>query len=227
MKNNNSFGYIRTLCAVAMFCSLAYVVSFCIPIKVQFLTFDAKDAIITIGGMFFGPFAALAMSIIVPVLEIMTLSDTGIYGLIMNCLSSAAFSVTASLVYKSKRKMSGALLGLFSGIIAMVTIMMVANIIVTPIYMGITQEAVIELIPTLLLPFNVAKSVLNAALVLLLYKPFTTALRATNNIPDAPERKNSIWYSILAVIIAALLISAAIYLYFTVLDASFTLAIKK
>ena len=70
------FEHIKKLTCIAMFCSLAYIVSFCFPIKVEFLTFDAKDSIIAIGGMFFGPLSAAAMSVIVPILE-MPSSSTG------------------------------------------------------------------------------------------------------------------------------------------------------
>ena len=104
MKNRNGIA-IRKMTTIALFTALAYAVTLLFRIDVSFLTFDAKDAIIAIGGMLFGPIAALVRSIIVPFMEFLTLSDTGIYGLIMNFLSSAAFSVTASLVYKYRRKM--------------------------------------------------------------------------------------------------------------------------
>ena len=213
----------KKLAAVAMLCALAYIVSFCFPIKVQFLTFDAKDAIIAIGGMLFGPLAALVMSIIVPFMEFLTLSDTGIYGFIMNFLSSAAFSVTASLVYKYRRKMSGAVIGLSSAVIAMITIMMIANIFITPYYMGVSRQMVIGIIPTLLLPFNATKSILNAALVLLLYKPFITALRATNIVPKGDNaKKASPLYTVITVSVAIVLLIIAFIVYFTVLGGSFS-----
>ncbi len=222
MNKTSSIVHVKKLCAVAMLCALAFIVSFCFPIKVQFLTFDAKDAVIAIGGMFFGPLAALAMSLVVPFLEFITFSDTGIYGLIMNFLSSAAFSITASLVYKYKRKMSGAVIGLISAVFAMVAVMMIANLFITPFYMGVSRGMVVDLIPPLLLPFNATKSVLNAALVLLLYKPFTLALRATNLVPkgDAPKRISPV-YTVVTIICAVALLIIAFVVYFTVLGGSF------
>ncbi len=221
MKKSATNERTKKLAAVAMFCALAYIVSFCFPIKVQFLTFDAKDAVIAIGGMFFGPLAALAMACIVPVMEFLTLSDTGVYGLIMNFLSSAAFGVTASLVYKYRRKMSGAVFGLTSAVLTMVGVMMVANIFITPFYMGVSRDMVVDLIPTLLLPFNATKSVLNAALVLLLYKPFTTALRATNLVPKSSNTiKNSPVYTAITIFVAVLLLCASLVVYFTLLGGS-------
>lgn len=213
---------LKKLVAIAMLCALAFIVSFCFPIKVQFLTFDAKDAIIAIGGMFFGPLAALAMSVVVPFLEFVSFSDTGIYGLIMNFLSSAAFSITASLVYKYKRKISGAVFGLFMAVFAMVTVMMIANIFITPFYMGVPRDTVIKLIPTLLLPFNATKSVLNAALVLLLYKPFTTALRAASLAPQKDSTPSSPMVTIITIISALLLLGIALAVYISVLGGTFS-----
>lgn len=218
---NNTFNnslHTKRIVSVGIFCAAAFIISFCFPIKVQFLTFDAKDAVIAIGGMFFGPLAALAMSVIVPVLEFLSFSDTGIYGLIMNFLSSAAFSVTAAAVYKYKRNISGAVLGLLSSIFTMIAVMMASNLLITPYYTGMPTDAVAKMIPTLLLPFNATKATLNAALVLLLYKPFTRALRAARLVPKSKEeRKNSSVISIITVICALLLILASVLVYVFVL----------
>lgn len=213
---------IKKLACVAMFCALAYIVSFCFPIKVQFLTFDAKDAIIAIGGMFFGPVAAISMSFIVPFLEFISFSDTGIYGFIMNFLSSAAFSVTASLIYKYKRRMTGAVIGLASSVLAMTAVMMVANLFITPLYVSMPRETVAEMIPTLLLPFNLTKAVLNSGLVLLLYKPFTTALRAAKLVPKGNTAKNSPLVTVFSAIAAIALLMGAILIYIIVLKGSFS-----
>ena len=212
---------IKKLVSVAMLCAVAYIVSFICPIKVQFLTFDAKDSIIAIGGMFFGPLAALFMSLIVPFLEFISISDTGIYGFIMNFLSSAAFSITASLVYKYKRKMSGAVIGLISAILATTAVMFLANLYITPYYMGVSRDTVAQLLPTLILPFNLTKSLLNSGLVLLLYKPFTTALRATKLVPPSEnKRKPSITVTIITIIASVIILSLALFVYIVLLDGS-------
>jgi len=218
--------HIKKLTSIAMFCAIAFIVSFCFPIKVQFLTFDAKDAVIAIGGMFFGPLSALTMSVVVPFLEFISFSDTGIYGLIMNFLSSAAFSITASLVYKYRRKMSGAVIGLVSSVIVVCAVMLLANMVITPIYarinFGMTRAEVIALLPTLLLPFNLTKSVMNAALVLLLYKPFTTALRAARLVKKEKNTSSAPMLTVITVSVAILLLAAAITVYIFVLGGSFS-----
>jgi riboflavin transporter FmnP len=87
----------RRLVALALFAALAYVCTFLLHIKVLFLTFDAKDSMMAIAGMFFGPGAAAILSFLVPTLELFTIgSETGLYGFVMNVASSLAFSVTAA-----------------------------------------------------------------------------------------------------------------------------------
>ena len=70
---------------IAFFSALAYIVSFLTGfIKVQFLTFDAKDCIITIGALSLGPVAGVLTAAIVALLEFMLSSTTGPWGLLMN-----------------------------------------------------------------------------------------------------------------------------------------------
>lgn len=94
----------KKLVTVAMLCAIAYVVMLVgrIPI-VLFLSYEAKDVIIAIGGFIYGPLTAFIISLIVSVVEMFTASDTGWIGCLMNILSSCSFACTAALIYKRKR----------------------------------------------------------------------------------------------------------------------------
>ncbi len=181
MNRQNASQRLKRMTGIAMFAALAYisVVILRIPNIGGFLTFDFKDVIITVAAMFFGPSAAVALSLLVPLLEFLTVSGTGAYGLIMNVISSLTLSVTASIIYKYKKTFVGAIVGLVSAVFAVTAAMMVANLIVTPFYTGMSVTAVAAMIPKLLLPFNLTKSLLNASLTLMLYKPLTSVLRKT------------------------------------------------
>ena len=166
---------IKRITVIAVFAALAYVIHF-VHVPVAFLNLDFKDVIMTVAGMYFGPAAGAVLAFLVPILEYPT-SETGPYGLIMNILSSGAFVIVASLIYKFKKTLSGAIIALCSATLSMVAVMMLANLFITPYYMHVTQAEVVALIPTLLLPFNAVKAVLNAALTLCLYKPISTVLK--------------------------------------------------
>lgn len=176
-KSKSSQNRIKTLAAVGVFTALAYVCCVLFHFKASFLTFDLKDAVMTVGAMIFDPAWGFAMSVAVALIEFCTISGTGVYGLIMNLLSSTVFVCTASFIYSRRRTMGGALFAVFTSVILTVTVMMGANLLIAPYYTNVEREVVVKMIPTLLLPFNLTKSVFNSAVVFLLYKPLITALR--------------------------------------------------
>lgn len=173
----------KKLTTIGMLCTLAYVsvVVGRIPL-VLFLKYDPKDVIIVIGGLIFGSLTSFAVTVIVSVVQMFTISGTGVLGCIMNIISSCSFACTAAFVYKKKHKLSGALIGLFCGWSCQVVIMMIWNYLIAPIYMGYPREAIVELLIPAFIPFNLIKGGMNAAITMLLYKPVVTTLRRSNLI---------------------------------------------
>lgn len=182
MKENKSSNKtyrssINKMATTAVFIALAYIATCGFHIKVQFLTLDIKDSLIAVAAMLFGPISAVVISLAVSLIEMFTISETYLYGFIMNVLSTVSFCCTASIIYKYKRNIIGAVVGMISGVFAMTATMMIANLLITPFYMGVTVKEVAFLIPKLLLPFNFTKALLNASVVMIIYKPISTALR--------------------------------------------------
>ena len=90
MSENSNSKRIKTLVVLAMFAALAFVVEIVFHIKVAgFLTFDAKDAVITIGSLFYGPISGIIVSLVIAFIEMITISTTGFWGFIMNFVSTA------------------------------------------------------------------------------------------------------------------------------------------
>ena len=156
---------------IALLAAMAFVmVVFCRVPVVLFLEYEPKDLIITLGGFIWGPFTSFVVSVIVSFIEMITISEDGIIGFIMNIISSGTFALAVGFVYKYKRSLSGAIIASLVAVISVTVMMMLANIIITPIYMHYPRSAVIKLIPSLLLPFNLAKSIMNASVVLFLQR---------------------------------------------------------
>ncbi len=178
----------KKLTTIGMLCALAYVAVVVgrIPL-VLFLKYDPKDVIIVIGGFIFGPITSFTIAIIVSIVQMFTISGTGILGCMMNIISSCTFACTASFIYKRKHKLSGALLGLFCGWACQVVVMMLWNYLIAPIYMGYPRDTVVELLIPAFLPFNLIKGGLNAAITMLLYKPVVTVLRRSNLIESKKD----------------------------------------
>ncbi len=173
----------KRITTTAMLCAVAYVVVVVgrVPV-VLFLKYDPKDIIITLGGLIWGPMTSLIVSVIVSLIEMVTISENGVLGCIMNIISTCSFAWTASVIYKKKRTLPGAVTGLVTGSLMMVLVMLLWNYLITPIYMGYPREAVAELLVPAFLPFNLLKAGLNAGFTFLLYKPVTTALRKAGYI---------------------------------------------
>lgn len=215
----------RKMVLLAMFCALAYVCQFVFRIKISFLTFDAKDAVMAVGAMIFGPISGLAMSLIVAFLEFITISDTGIYGFIMNFISSASFVAVSALVYKHKRTLTGAIAGLCTGCAAMTVVMLAFNLVITPLYVpSFTASDVAALIPTLLLPFNLTKALLNAGLVLILYRPVTIALRKAHVLQASSASSMTFDKKSVAVLVGGLaLVAVCVTVFLVLMNGTFQL----
>ena len=195
---------VRKITITAMLCAISYVVMAVgrIPI-VLFLKYDPKDVVITLGGLIWGPLTSCAVSLIVSFIEMMTVSDTGILGCIMNIISSCSFACTAAFIYKKRHTLSGALSGLILGSVVMVAVMLLWNYLITPLYMGYPREAVAKLLLPAFLPFNLLKAGLNASITFFLYKPVVTALRKGGFVEsqNVSKSKRSIGLYLLFVLI--------------------------
>ena len=183
MKDSSRFS-VKKLVLLAMLAAAAYVIVSFIRIPVVgFLSYEPKDVIITIAGFILGPMASFIISFLVSLLEMVTISQTGPIGCLMNLISTCCFACTAGLIYKKKHSLNGAVAGLLAGSVTMIAGMLLWNWLVTPLYMGTPRAAVETMLLPVFLPFNALKAGLNTALILGLYKPLTSALRKTKLLP--------------------------------------------
>lgn len=212
-KRKNSHERLKKLILTAVFAALAYISLFLtlyFPKVSGFLTLDIKDAVIALGAMFLGPIAAIVISLIVSLVEMVTLSTTEFWGFLMNFLGSAVFASVASWIYKYKKTFWGGLIGLACGSLSMVAVMILCNLFIIPLYTpGVTTEVVAGMIMPVLLPFNAIKALLNASLVMLLYKPISNALKASHAIARREDERLTIDLKTLIVMACALAIAVA------------------
>ncbi len=190
MKQRNN---VKKLVLLAMLAAVAFLMVALIRIPVVlFLNYEPKDVIIAIGGFLLGPMAAFIISLVVSFMEMITISTTGPIGAVMNLLSTCSFACTAALIYKYRRTLWGAVMGLLAGTVAMIGVMLLWNYLITPLYMTGTSRAdvAVMLIPVFL-PFNALKAGFNTALTLILYKPLVLALRKTGLISHGNSKQAS------------------------------------
>ena len=203
MTNNRS-EIIKKICGIGVFAALAYITTFIcklIPNVAGFLSIDAKDAVIAIASFVYGPVAAPIIALVVAFIEFITISTTHIWGFVMNFVSSATFSLVVSLIYKYRKTFNGAILGFAATTLITTAVMVALNPVIVPLYSGVSREAVISMIPTLLLPFNFAKTLMNSAIAMLLYKPIINAMRSARLVKRAEHKTEFNKSSVLTLIL--------------------------
>ena len=180
---------VKKMVLLAMLAAVAFMLVALIRIPVVlFLSYEPKDVVITIGGFLMGPMASFVISFVVALVEMVTISTTGPIGCLMNLLSSTCFACTAAFVYKKKRSLGGAVVGLLLGSVVMIATMLLWNWLITPLYMtGTSRSDIAAMLVPVFLPFNALKAGFNSALTLILYKPLVSALRKTGLIPKTPS----------------------------------------
>ena len=165
---------------------------------------------IAIASFVYGPLAAPIIALIVAFVEFITISTTGIWGLVMNFVSSATFSLVVSLIYKYRKTFNGAIIGFAVTTVITTAVMVVLNPIIVPLYSGAPREVVVSMIPTILLPFNFAKTLMNSAIAMLLYKPIINAMRASRLVKRSEHKTEFNKSSILTLIVGGVSLLLAV-----------------
>ena len=204
----------RKLTLMAMLAAMAYVamlISRPLPAVSGFLRFDLKDVIVAVSGFLLGPLPALAITLVVSLIEMVTVGTTGPIGLLMNVLSTAAFVLPSALMYYRNRTLRSAALGLILGVVLMTAVMLAWNYIVTPLYMKVPREVVAGMLLPTFLPFNFVKGGLNAGITMLLYKPLSGALKKllpAETRPAAPQH-----FNLAATLVSAFVVVTCVVVY--------------
>ncbi|MDR2598761.1 MAG: ECF transporter S component [Oscillospiraceae bacterium] len=213
MKSTKQLTTLAMLSAIA--CVLMLVVRINFMPAAPFLIYDPKDIIIALGGFILGPIAVVAMSFIVSFVEMITVSADGWVGFAMNVLSSCSFALPAAIIYRQMRTLKGAVLGLIIGWLFVTGVMIMWNYIITPIYRGFPRAAIVPMLSTIFLPFNLIKYGLGSATTMLLYKPLSHALQKAKLIekPDSQVVKKGSFVTgiILAVCLAVVPVLVLIF----------------
>ena len=156
---------------VAISVGLVVIIHFPLFPAAPYLEYDPADIPIFIGTFAFGPTAGVVLTVLVSVIQGTTVSaGSQIWGIIMHIMATGSFAVVAGNMYKHKKDRKGAVAALAAGVVVMTAVMCAANLLITPIYSGMSREAVAAMIPLVILPFNLVKSGVNALITFVLYK---------------------------------------------------------
>lgn len=169
-QKNNTVRLAKMAMLVAISIVLVSLVHFPLFPAVAFLEYDPADIPILIGTFAFGPGAGLLLTVVTSVLQGMTVSSqSGLYGILMHIIATSVLTVVAGSIYRRHKTKKTAIVGLVAGTLAMVVVMCGANLIITPLFMGVSREVVWQLMP-FILAFNGLKAGINSVATFVIYK---------------------------------------------------------
>lgn len=159
---------IYTLTTLAMMAALSVILVFFIhfPIfpAVGFLEYDPADILVFISAMLFGPWYGLLLTAVVCIIQGLTVSASSqLYGILMHLIATGTHVLVCGLLYRHIEAKWGLPVSLLAGTAAWTLIMIPANLIITPWFMGVPQSAVAALLP-FILAFNLIKAGVNSIL---------------------------------------------------------------
>jgi riboflavin transporter FmnP len=166
---------MRRLAQIAVLGAIAFTfmyLDFPIPPFPAWLKYDPGEVPALIAGFALGPAAGVGVELVKGLL-ISLLRPGGLggpFGIFMNLLAGVTLVGVAASYYRAEHTKAGALRGLVLGIAAMTAMMILANIILTPVFFGLPRIQVIALVLPALLPFNLLKGALSSVLTFYVYK---------------------------------------------------------
>ena len=173
--NLKAIAKLGILCAISIV--LVYFIHFPIFPAVAFLEYDPADISILIGTFAFGPVAGLLLTLVVSIIQGVTVSaGSGLYGIIMHVIATSVLSLVSGLIYNKNKTRVGAIIALGAGTLAMTFVMFFANLVVTPLFTGYPVSAILGLMP-FILGFNAIKAGINSIITFFLYKRISKFIR--------------------------------------------------
>lgn len=168
---------------IALSVITGYLIHFPILPQAPFLLYDPGHVFLLIAAFKFGPKAGMLMTLVYAAIFALLTGQGGPYGALMNFLSTSAFVLVSSWIYLKHHNKNGAIIGLVLGVLTMTIIMVPANLIITPIYLGVDRSMVLQLILPAIIPFNLLKGLISSVLTLLVYKKISVFLNQEDIIP--------------------------------------------
>jgi riboflavin transporter FmnP len=179
----NSKSQLRHLATMAVLTATSIVLFlvFRTPIfpAVPFLVYEAADVGLMVAGFALGPWAGLVCTAVVCVLQAPLHPEGGWFGAVMHFISSGALVGVSSMIYSRFKSREGAYWALLAGTVAMVGVMIPANLILTPRFYHIPTSAVVGLLGWIV-AFNAVKAGINAAITAAIYKPLSRLIKGTS-----------------------------------------------
>ena len=124
----NRISNTRKLVTLGLFAAISVILVLIIHVPlfpvVPFLEYDPADIPIIIASFAFGPLSGFALTVVVSILQGITVSaSSGVYGIIMHIFSTGSYCLTSGLIYKKNKNKKNAVIALVAGSLVSVVMM--------------------------------------------------------------------------------------------------------
>lgn len=172
-KKTNRITRLAVLTAVS--CVLMFLIRIPFPLA-PFLVYDPADIPIYITAFAYGPVPGLIITVVVSFIQAFMMGGDGVYGFLMHIIATGLFVLVAGLMYKHKKTKKEAVIAIVVGVIVMTASMCVANYFITSAFLGVPKSAIVAMLPTAVVPFNLLKGGINGFVTFLVYKRLSPIL---------------------------------------------------
>ncbi|MBQ8178797.1 MAG: ECF transporter S component [Clostridia bacterium] len=182
-KVRNVTAYITKVAVLSAVATVLYYFArfpiFAVP-PFNVLDMDFSDIPALIGGFALGPVASVIIAFIRCAIKLTT-STTAFVGELSAFVVSISFTLPATIIYKYKKNIKGALIGLGVGILSNAIISSLSNyFIMVPMYASLYSPALMEVRVQFAfmygLAFNLIKTVVASVITFILYKRLSKIL---------------------------------------------------
>lgn len=181
MSTNNLKGISKTklVVTVGIFSAISFVLQLIVPYKVSgFLDVELSDLPPLILSLAYGPLFGVLAELIKNILHCFV-TTTGFVGEFANFVINGVLCLVTGFVYKFHKNFKGAIVALLLGVVSMVVAGAFANrFVMLPLYMqGVDTQTYINLIMTVIVPFNIGKGLILSLITFLLYKKVSKVIK--------------------------------------------------
>lgn len=195
---SNSSKKLHTIVKIAILTALAAIIMLFeipLPFAPSFYKLDLSEIVILMGGFAMGPLAAVVMELLKNLLNILLNGTSTAYiGEFANFVTSCALVLPASIIYKYRKTLNGAIIALIAGTLSLTIVGSLLNyFLLIPAFsefyhlpiddiieMGSAVNPLVTDLKTLVMfavaPFNIVKGIVCSVVNLLLYKRLSRIL---------------------------------------------------
>ena len=176
---------LQTIIVLAMFAAISIVLVYLVHIPIfpsaPYLEYDPADIMIFLCSLTISPLWSIVLTVVVSLMQGLLISGFNL-GIIMHIVATGTAAFVCGMIYRRKKTLLSAIIGLGAAVLIATAVMVPMNIIFTPIYTGMARSIVVTLLPFPIIPFNLVKFGINAVITGLLFKPVILVLRKTGAI---------------------------------------------